>query len=118
MKTKPCFKLSPIWCALLMTAIAQNSYALAANFRIQPVGTLPTTVPVNGNVLANFALTNVSNTARNGYLVRGFPATVTQITNGPGNCTSPINLPAGAQCNLQFRVSGAVNSSFAICKGS
>lgn len=94
---------------------AQNAFA--ANFNIAPYGTLPTTVSTGQTVAANFTLTNITNTARNGYFITGLPATVTQNTTSP-NCSNPINLPANASCNLQLDITGAVSSNFAICKGN
>lgn len=59
----------------------------------------------------------MTHTARNGYFIAGLPATVTQNTTSP-NCTNPINLAANASCNLKLDITGAVSSSFAICKGN
>ena len=94
---------------------AQNAFA--ANFTIAPVGILPTTVTSGQSVSANFTLTNMTHTARDGYYIAGLPSTVTQNTTAP-NCTNPINLAANASCNLQLDITGAVSSNFAICKGN
>ena len=94
---------------------AQNAFA--ANFTIAPYGTLPTTITTGQTVSANYTVTNMTNTARNGYTLQGFPATVTQNTTSP-NCGNPINLEALASCQLQLDITGAVSSNFAICKGN
>ena len=110
------FNLRPIYRALALIAFAPSCYA-GVNFLIQPNGALPTSVLAGGAVTANFTLTNLTNTARLGYVVQGFPTTVQQITSF-GNCSIPINLEGHQSCNLQFSITGAVNSGFAICKGS
>ena len=95
---------------------AQNAFA--ANFNITPYGTLPTSVISGQTVPAYFTVTNMTNTERNGNVVQGLPATVTQNTTAP-NCGNPINLgPYPANCQLQLDITGAVSSSFAICKGN
>ena len=108
-------KLNKLY-AVMMLLSAQSVFA-AANFNIAPYGTLPTTVTTGQTVAANFTLTNMTNTSRNGYFITGLPATVTQNTTSP-NCTNPINLAANASCNLQLDITGAVSSNFAICKGN
>lgn len=94
---------------------AQNAFA--ANFNIAPYGTLPTTVTAGQTVTANYTVTNITNTTRNGYTLQGFPATVTQNTTSP-NCGNPLNLGPNASCNLQLDITGAVSATFAICKGN
>ena len=111
------FRLLPLYHALAFLSITPGCFALSTNFLIQPNGALPTTVPAGGSVIANFNVTNLTSTPRNGYKVQGFPSTVTQVSS-PGNCSSPINLAGHASCNLQLNVTGEVNSFFAICKGS
>ena len=88
----------------------------AANFNIVPIGTLPTSVVQGQTVAANFTITNMTNSARNGYSIVGLPATVSQNTSSP-NCTNPIHLAAKASCNLKLDIAGAVSSGFAICNG-
>lgn len=88
----------------------------AANFNLVPLGALPTTVVQGQTVSANFTLTNMTGSARNGYYIAGLPPTVSQNTSSP-NCTNPINLAAKASCNLKLDISGAVSSGFAICNG-
>jgi DNA-binding beta-propeller fold protein YncE len=114
MNKKTSFKLNKFY-AVIALLLTQNAFA--ANFTIAPFGTLPTTVPTGQSVSANYTLTNMTNTTRNGYVLTGFPATVTQNTTSP-NCTNPINLGPNASCNLQLDITGAVSSNFAICKGN
>lgn len=95
--------------------LTQGSFA--ANFNIVPFGTLPTTVSEGQTVVANFTLTNMTHTARNGYTIAGLPATVTQNSTSP-NCSNPINLAANAHCNLKLDITGAVSSHFSICNGN
>lgn len=115
MNQQKCFKLNKFYTAVLMLS-AQNVLA-AANFNIVPYGTLPTTVNPGQSVSAYYTLTNMTNAQRSGYFITGLPSTVTQNTSSP-NCTNPINLGPHANCLLQFDISGAVSSSFAICKGN
>lgn len=111
---KPCFfNLNKLYAVMVLLS-AQNAFA-AANFNIAPYGSLPTTVTTGQTVTANFTITNMTYTARNGYTLQGFPATVTQNTTSP-NCGNPINLVPHANCNLQLDITGAVSSNFAICK--
>ena len=105
------FKLNKLYAVVVLLS-AQNAFA-AANFNIAPYGTLPTTPGP-----AYFTLTNMTNTARNGYVLQGLPATVTQNTTPP-NCTNPINLGPNDYCMLQLDITGAVSlSNVAICKGN
>lgn len=99
--------------ALVILFFAQN--LCAANFNITPLGTLPTSVTTGQTVVANYTLTNLTHTARNGYVLQGLPATVTQNTTNP-YCSNPINLGPNASCQLQLNITGAVSSNFAICK--
>ena len=62
----------------------------AANFNIVPVGDLPTNVVQGQTVSANFTVTNMTSSARNGYYIAGLPASVSQNTSSP-NCNNPIN---------------------------
>lgn len=110
------FKLLPLFQTLALLSFIPEVYA-AQNFLIQPNGPLPTEVSAGGSVTANFTVTNLTNLVRNGYSVVGLPSTVQQNASS-GNCSAPINLAAHARCNLQFIINGAVNSKFAICKGS
>ena len=100
----------------LVIALCSAQAVFAANFNIAPLGTLPTTVVQGQTVSANFTLTNMTGSARNGYTIAGLPDTVSQNTSSP-NCTNPINLAAQASCNLKLDISGAVSSGFAICNG-
>jgi len=109
------FKINTL-CAVMALFAAQNAFA-AANFTIEPLGTLPTIVTTGQSVSANYIVTNMSNTTRNGYVLQGLPTTVTQNTTSP-NCTNPINLGPKASCQLQLDITGAISSNFAICKGS
>jgi len=109
------FKLNKLYAVIVLLS-AQNAFA--ANFNIAPYGTLPTTLAAGQTVPAYFTVTNMTNTARNGYAVKGLPSTVTQNTTAP-NCDNPINLgPYPANCRLELDITGAVSSNFAICKGS
>lgn len=112
---KKTFKLNKLYVVMTLVS-AQNAFA-AANFNITPYGTLPTTVASGQSVSANFTVTNMTNTTRNGYFITGLPSTVTQNTTSP-NCTNPINLGPNASCQLQLDITGAVSSNFAICKGN
>jgi hypothetical protein len=104
-------------CVVIVLFATQNAFA-SANFNIVPSGTLPTTVTAGQTVIANYLVTNLTNTARNGYVVQGLPATVTQNTTAP-NCGNPINLgPNPANCQMQLDITGAVSSKVTICKGS
>lgn len=115
--TKPShFKIRPLYQALALIALVQPVYA-SQNFLIQPNGPLPTSVTTGGSVTANYTVTNLTNSARNGYNVVGLPNTVTQNASG-GNCPAPINLVAHASCNLQLIISGPVKSNFALCHGT
>ncbi len=118
MNAKLRFRLLPIYRGLLLLALVPNCYPLSQNFLIEPNGSLPTSVPPGGSVTANFTVTNLTHSARNGYEVQGLPGTVTQVTSGGGACGDPINLSALASCNLELSITGAVHSGFAICKGS
>jgi hypothetical protein len=100
-------------CVLIILLFAQNIFA--ANFNITPLGTLPTSVTTGHTVFANYTLTNMTHTARNGYVLQGLPATVTQNSTNP-YCSNPINLGPTASCQLQLNITGAVSSNFAICK--
>ena len=102
--------------AITMLLCAHNGFA-SSNFIIVPFGTLPTTVSQGSTVSANYTVINATNTTLNGYMVQGLPATVTQNTTSP-NCSSPINLGPKESCQLQLDITGAVSSSFAICKGN
>jgi len=102
--------------ALIVLLAAQNAFA-GANFNIAPYGALPTTVSTGQTVIAYYMVTNMTNTARNGYTVQGFPASVTQNTTPP-NCGNPMNLEAHASCLLQLDITGAVSSGFAIWPGT
>lgn len=117
MTDKSRFAILPFFRALALISIAPSCFAYAANFSITPNGTLPTQVSPGGSVSANYTLTNMTNSTRNGYSVVGLPSTVTQDTS-PGNCPASIDLAAGASCNLKFTITGEVNSTFAICKGN
>jgi hypothetical protein len=108
------FKLNKLYTVMVLLS-AQNAFA--ANFNIAPFGTLPTTVTTGQTVSANYTVTNMTNTVRNGYTLQGFPTTVTQNTTSP-NCGNPINLGPNASCQLQLDITGAVSSNFAICKGN
>lgn len=110
------FKILPLFQALALLSFIPHAYA-SQNFLIQPNGPLPSGVTAGSTITANFTITNLTNSARNGYNVAGFPSTVTQNASG-GNCSAPINLAAHASCNLQLIISGAVNSNFAICRGN
>ena len=114
MNQKNSIKLNKL-CALIMVFFVQTGFA--ANFNITPFGTLPTTVSAGQTVSAYFTLTNLTSTPRDGYVLQGLPASVTQNTTSP-NCSNPINLHPQASCRLQLDISGAVSSNFAICKGS
>jgi DNA-binding beta-propeller fold protein YncE len=114
MKKQNFFKLNKLY-ALMMLFSVHNVFA--ANFNITPYGTLPTTVTTGQTVPAYFTVTNMTNTARNGYFIQGLPATVTQNTTSP-NCSNPINLVANTSCQLRLDITGAVSASFAICKGN
>ncbi|MFI4919218.1 MAG: hypothetical protein ACHP65_06655 [Legionellales bacterium] len=111
-KTTP--KLNKFY-AVIALLVTQGVFA--ANFNISPYGTLPTTVTTGQSVSAYFTVTNMTNTARNGYVVQGLPTTVTQNTTSP-KCTNPINLGPNANCQLQLDITGAVSANFAICKGN
>lgn len=114
MSKKIIFALNKL-CISVALLVAQPTFA--ANFNIAPYGTLPTTVITGQTVSANYTVTNMTNTTRNGYVLQGFSVTVTQNTTSP-NCGNPINLAANASCNLQLDITGAVSSNFAICKGN
>jgi hypothetical protein len=103
-------------CGLLILLLAQNVFA-AANFKIAPSGVMPTTVNPGQSVSAYYTLTNMTATARNGYVIQGLPGTVIQNTTPP-NCSNPVNLAPYASCQLQLVVSGAVSANIALCKGS
>src|ERR1700730_13163770 len=93
------FKLNKLYAVIVLLS-AQNAFA--ANFNIAPYGTLPTTLASGQTVPAYFTVTNMTNTARNGYVVEGLPSTVTQNTTAP-NCGNPINLgPYPANCQLEL----------------
>ena len=110
-------KLTAVHKKLFIIIMAFSAQAVcAANFHITPLGTIPTTVAQGQTVSANFLLTNMTSSARNGYFVVGIAETVTQNTTPP-NCGKPINLAAKASCNLKLDIAGAVSSSFAICNG-
>lgn len=101
----------------MIIALLGTQAVFAANFNITPVGTLPTTVVAGQTVSANFMVTNLTHSARNGYAVRGLPKIVTQNT-ASSNCSNPINMAANASCQLQLDITGAVSSNFALCKGN
>ena len=115
MNQQSSYKLNKFYTGMLLLS-AQSAFS-AANFNIAPVGTLPTTVTLGQTVVANFTVTNMTNSSRNGYFITGLPTTVTQNTTSP-NCANLINLAANASCNLQLDITGAVSSNFALCKGS
>jgi hypothetical protein len=115
MKKAKRFKFNLFYTAIALFA-AQNTFA-AANFNITPYGTLPTTVTMGQSVSATFTVTNMTHTARNGYVLQGLPTSVTQNTTAP-NCANPINLGPRASCQLQLDITGAVSSNFAICKAN
>ncbi len=111
------FMLLPLVRALALIALSPHSFALGTNFIIAPNGALPTSVTPGGSVTANYTVTNLTHTPRNGYIIEGLPATVTQNTSA-GNCSYPINLAGLASCNLALTVTGEAHSGFAICRGS
>ena len=113
MNTQCFFNLNKLYAVVVLLS-SHNAFA-AANFNIEPYGSLPTSVTAGQTVTANFTVTNITNTARNGYTLQGFPATVTQNTTSP-NCGNPINLEPHASCNLQLDITGEISSNFAICK--
>lgn len=108
------FKLSPL--ISIITLITSPSFA-GQNFLIAPNGSQPSVITAGSTVTANYLLTNLTNSTRSGYSIRGLPATVVQDTS-PGNCPILINLAAKASCNLVFTISAPVSSNFAICKGN
>ena len=65
MNKKYSFKLNKLYAVMVLLS-AQNAFA--ANFNIAPYGTLPTTVTTGQSVSANYTVTNMTNTARNGYV--------------------------------------------------
>ena len=107
------FKLNKYY-AVITLLVTQNAFA--ANFDISPYGTLPTTVTTGQSVSAYYIVKNMTNTARNGYVLQGLPTTVNQNTSSP-NCANPINLAPQASCQLQLDITGAVSSNIAICRG-
>ena len=60
-------------------------HAYAANFSIEPYGTLPTSALPNQTVAAYFNLSNNTHSKRNGYSIQGLPENVRQNT-APGYC--------------------------------
>lgn len=85
MNKKISFKLNKFYVVITLL-FTQNVFA--ANFTIAPYGTLPTTVTTGQSVSANYTVTNMTSTIRNGYVLTGLPTTVTQNTIAP-NCGNP-----------------------------
>lgn len=104
------FKASFVFATLI------SSSAFAANFDISPLGELPVNVSKGKSVVANYKITNLTQSARTNYMIQGLPATVWQNPASP-YCGNPITLAAQTSCQLQLVITGAVHSSFALCKG-
>jgi len=110
--------LTPVYCAII-SVLASNQAIAAANFRIGPEQgtTLPTIVYPGTTAIAYYTITNLTGTARNGYVIEKLPSTAVQNTTG-SNCQSVINLQAHASCRLQIDITGATQTAFALCRGS
>ena len=59
-------------CVIVLFFGAQHAFS-AANFIISPYGALPTTVVKGQSVSATYAVTNLTNTIRNGYVLIQVP---------------------------------------------
>lgn len=93
----------------------------ASNFRITPVGKIPTSILSNDTINVYFEVKNLTSSTRNGYYLSPLPANVTQLFSSTlystPICTNPITLGPNASCKLMLQITGPVSFNFSLCNG-
>lgn len=100
----------------LMTLLSCGSANAAANFKFSVIGTLPNYIPAGGGTSVFIKVTNTTQGALSGYMVRCLSESVV-IDSSSGYCSDPLYLPAGQSCILKLDISGPVASTFDLCNG-
>ncbi|MFA6302514.1 MAG: hypothetical protein WC627_05200 [Legionella sp.] len=100
----------------LMTLLSCGSANAAANFKFSVIGTLPHYIPAGGDTSVLIKVTNTTQGALSGYMVRCLSESVV-VDSSSGYCSNPLYLPAGQSCILKLDISGPVASTFDLCNG-